>query len=49
MPVWDAFSDMEALRREMERRFLDVWPGHGAGPRVAFLPGRAPGNIPSST
>ena len=46
MPVWDAFSDMEALRREMERRFSDVWPGHGRAPRVAFLPGRGARQYP---
>src|SRR5512137_21086 len=46
MPVWDAFSDMEALRREMERRFSDVWPGHGQAPRVAFLPSRGARQYP---
>jgi HSP20 family protein len=46
MPVWDAFSEMEALRREMERRFSDVWPGHGRAPRVAFLPGRGARQYP---
>ena len=46
MPVWDASSEMEALRREMERRFSEFWPGHGRVPRVAFLPGRGARQYP---
>lgn len=46
MPVWDAFSEMEALRREMERRLTTLWPGYGRGPRVAFLPGRGARQYP---
>lgn len=46
MPVWDAFSELDALRREMERRFTDVWPGQGRAPRVAFLPGRGARQYP---
>ncbi len=46
MPVWDAFSELEAFRREMDRRFADVWPGQGRTPRVAFLPGRGARQYP---
>jgi HSP20 family protein len=46
MPVWDAFSELEALQREMERRVSNVWPGHGRVPRVAFLPGRGARQYP---
>jgi len=46
MPVSDVFSEMEALRREMERRFSDAWPVHGRAPRVAFLPGRGARQYP---
>ena len=46
MPVWDAFAEMEALRREMERRFTDAGPGYGRAPRVAFLPGRGARQYP---
>jgi len=46
MPVWEAFAEMEALRREMERRFTDAGPGYGRAPRVAFLPGRGARQYP---
>jgi HSP20 family protein len=46
MPVWDAFAEMDALRREMERRFADAGPGFGRAPRVAFLPGRGARQYP---
>ncbi len=47
MPVWDPFSGLEALRREIDRTFeefwSDRWPRVG---RVAFLPGRAARQYP---
>ncbi len=46
MPVWDAFSELEALRREMDRRLAESWPGYGRTPRVAFLPGRSARQYP---
>jgi len=46
MPVWDAFSELEALQREMERRASNIWPGQGRAPRVAFLPGRGARQYP---
>ncbi len=46
MPVWDAISELEALRREMDRRFSEYWPGYARAPRVAFLPGRSARQYP---
>ena len=46
MPVWDAISEMDVVRREMERRLSDLWPGHGRVPRVAFLPGQGARQYP---
>lgn len=46
MPVWDGFSELEALQREMERRAANIWTGQGRAPRVAFLPGRGARQYP---
>ena len=47
MPLWEPFSGLDALRREIDRTFEDFWsdrwPRTG---RVAFLPGRAARQYP---
>jgi len=47
MPVWDPFSGLDALRREIDRTFEEFWnerwPRTG---RVAFLPGRSARQYP---
>lgn len=47
MPLWDAFSGLDDLRREIDRTFDEFWsdrrPRSG---RVAFLPGRAARQYP---
>ncbi|RPI02502.1 MAG: Hsp20/alpha crystallin family protein [Zetaproteobacteria bacterium] len=46
MPAWNAFGEMDALRREIDRAFSEFWPGRGRVPRVAFLPGRGARQYP---
>ncbi len=46
MSVWDAFAEMDALRRELDRRFSESWPRYRRAPRVAFLPGRGARQYP---
>lgn len=47
MPLWESFSGLDALRREIDKTFeefwSDRWPRAG---RVAFLPGRAARQYP---
>lgn len=47
MAVWDPFSGLDALRREIDRTFEEFWgerwPRAG---RVAFLPGRSARQYP---
>jgi HSP20 family protein len=47
MPLWESFSGLDALRREIDRTFEDFWSDRWprAG-RVAFLPGRAARQYP---
>ncbi len=45
MPAWAPLTEFEALRREMDRMFEDIFPGRGRW-RVAFLPGRAARQYP---
>lgn len=41
MPAWDAFRDMDSLRREIDRAFSQFTSSRTPFARVAFLPGRA--------
>lgn len=46
MAQWNAFEDMETLRREIDRAFEGFGIGQGASHRVAFLPARGPRRYP---
>jgi HSP20 family protein len=46
MAEWNAFADVEALRREIGRAFEDFGFDQGQPQRVAFLPGREPRRYP---
>ncbi|HEX9145679.1 MAG TPA: Hsp20/alpha crystallin family protein [Candidatus Binatia bacterium] len=46
MAQWNAFEDMETLRREIDRAFEGFGIGQGPSHRVAFLPARGPRRYP---
>jgi HSP20 family protein len=46
MAEWNPFTDMEALRREIDRAFEGFGLGQAPSRRVAFLPGREPRRYP---
>jgi HSP20 family protein len=46
MALWGPFADLDALRREVERTFLDAWAERPQAWRGAFLPGRAARQYP---
>jgi HSP20 family protein len=46
MATWDAFTDFDSLRQEIDRAFERAWPQRGQQYRTAFLPGRAAREYP---
>jgi HSP20 family protein len=46
MAQWNAFEDMETLRREINRAFEGFGIGQALSHRVAFLPARGPRRYP---
>lgn len=46
MANWDPFTEMDALRREIDRAFEGFGLGTVPFSRVAFLPGRSPRRYP---
>lgn len=45
--MWDALSEIDSLRRQIDRAFEDVgWGGAGGRRRLAFLPGRGARQYP---
>jgi HSP20 family protein len=46
MAQWNAFEDMETLRREIDRAFEGFGIGQAPSGRVAFLPARGPRRYP---
>jgi HSP20 family protein len=46
MAQWNAFEDMETLRREIDRAFEGFGIGQAPSHRVAFLPARGPRRYP---
>jgi HSP20 family protein len=46
MAEWNPFTDMEALRQEIDRAFEGFGLGQAPSRRVAFLPGREPRRYP---
>jgi HSP20 family protein len=46
MAEWNPFTDMESLRREIDRAFEGFGLGQAPSRRVAFLPGREPRRYP---
>ena len=43
---WNAFRDLDAMHREINRLFEDVWPFERRLSRSAFLPGLSARNYP---
>lgn len=46
MAEWNAFQEMESLRRDIDRAFEEFGFGERPSRRVAFLPGREPRSYP---
>ncbi len=46
MAQWNAFADMENLRREVDRAFEEFAATQSPASRAAFLPGRGPRRYP---
>ncbi|HME61008.1 MAG TPA: Hsp20/alpha crystallin family protein [Candidatus Binatia bacterium] len=46
MAQWNAFADMETLRREVDRAFEEFAATQSPASRAAFLPGRGPRRYP---
>jgi HSP20 family protein len=46
MAQWNPFTEMETLRRDIDRAFEQMGIAQGPANRVAFLPGRGPRRYP---
>ncbi len=46
MAQWNAFADMDQLRRDIDKAFDEFTLAEGPSHRVAFLPGRGPRRYP---